>query len=130
VVDKQSWTQLWVQHSVDKPSRVAQVCAAAYRRHPHQPGTATVVLDRTGYRGYVESICLSALQGTTAQTEQAIYLPMFEEPERTRTILRSTHGPLRLLISDPTAQRRVDKLLTRYPDLRGRVTTVPMTIKY
>ncbi|MET8530081.1 hypothetical protein [Micromonospora sp. NPDC005172] len=130
VVDKQSWTQLWVQHSVDKPSRVAQVCAAAYRRHPDQPGTITVVLDRTGYRGYVESICLSALQGTTAQSEPAIYLPMFEEPERTRKILRSTRGPIRLLVSDPAAQRRVDKLLTRYPDLRGRVTTVPMIIKY
>ncbi|MGC4855407.1 hypothetical protein ACLQ24_18950 [Micromonospora sp. DT4] len=130
VVNKQSWTQLWVQRSVDKPSRVVQVCAAAYRRHPDQPGTVTVVLDRTGYRGYVESICLSALQGTTAQTEPAIYLPMFEEPERTRKILRSTRGPIRLLISDPAAQRRVDKLLTRYPDLRGRVTTVPMIIKY
>ncbi|MET8087720.1 hypothetical protein [Micromonospora sp. NPDC005237] len=130
VVDKQSWTQLWVRHSVDKPSRVAQVCAAAYRRHPVRPGTVTVVLDRGGYRGYVESICLSALQGTTAQTERAIYLPMFEEPERTRKILRGARGPIRLLISDPSAQRRVDKLLTRYPELRPRVTTVPMIIKY
>ncbi|MEU4334853.1 hypothetical protein AB0F59_09530 [Micromonospora lupini] len=130
VVDKQSWTQLWVRHSVDRPSRVAQVCAAAYRRHPAQQGTVTVVLDRTAYRGYVESICLSALQASTAQTEPAIYLPVFEEPERTRKMLRGTSGPIRLLISDPAAQRRVDSLLTRYPELRPRVTTVPMIIKY
>ncbi|WP_422740105.1 hypothetical protein ACN263_13280 [Micromonospora sp. WMMD729] len=131
VVDKQSWTQSWVDHDVDNPMRVAQVCAAAYHRYLEKPGTVTVVLDRTGYRGYVESICLSALQGTTGQTEKAIYLPtLFEEPERTRMMLRTTRGPLRLVISDPAAQRRVDKLLTQYPDLRGRVTTVPMTIKY
>jgi len=130
VVDKQSWTQLWVQHSVDEPSRVAQVCAAAYRRHPAQPGTVTVVLDRTGYRGYVESICLSALQGTTAQTERVIYLPMFEEPERTRNILRAEDGPLRLLISDSAARQRVGRLLAEHPELRDRVTVVPMIIKY
>ncbi|MEV1015669.1 hypothetical protein AB0I89_03265 [Micromonospora sp. NPDC049801] len=131
VVDKQNWAQSWIDHDVDNPVRFAQVCAAAYRRYPEQPGTVTVVLDRTGYRGYVESICLSALQGTSGRTEKAIYVPtLFEEPERTRMMLRTTRGPLRLLISDPVAQRRVDKLLTKYPDLRGRVTTVPMTIKY
>ncbi|MFY1615200.1 hypothetical protein [Micromonospora sp. WMMD736] len=130
VVDKQSWTQVWVQHRVDKPSRAAQVCATAYRRFPHQPGTVTVVLDRGGYRGYLESICLSALQGTTAQTERAIYLPVFDEPERTRKMLRGARGPIRLVISDPAAQRRVDKLLTRYPELRDRVTTVRMIVKY
>ncbi|MEU8086709.1 hypothetical protein AB0B57_24240 [Micromonospora sp. NPDC049101] len=130
VVDKQSWTWLLVQHNVDKPSRVARVCAAAYRRHPVQQGTVTVVLDRTAYRGYAESICLSALQASTAQTEQAIYLPVFEEPERTRKIMRETSGPIRLLVSDPAAQGRVDSLLTRYPELRSRVTTVPMIIKY
>ncbi|MET8369833.1 hypothetical protein ABZU42_08875 [Micromonospora profundi] len=130
VVDKQSWTQLWVQHSVDKPSRVAQVCDAAYRRHPAQPGTVTVVLDRAGYRGYIESICLSALQGTTAQTEQVIYLPMFDEPDRTRNILRAADGRLRLLVADSAARRRVDRLLAGHPELRARVTVVPMIVKY
>ncbi|MFD6564243.1 hypothetical protein [Micromonospora profundi] len=130
VVDKQSWTQLWVQHSVDKPSRVAQVCATAYRRHPAQPGTVTVVLDRTGYRGYVESICQSALQGTTAQTEEVIYLPMFDEPDRTENILRAADGRLRLLVTDSAARRRVDRLLAGHPELRARVTVVPMIIKY
>ncbi|MFF5180336.1 hypothetical protein ACFY2Q_20110 [Micromonospora sp. NPDC000316] len=129
VVDKHSWAHLWVQIDADKPSRVGKVCAAAYRRHPAVPGTVTVVLDRTGYRGYAESICLSALQGTTAQTEPAIYLPIFDEPDRTSSILRETSGPIRLLISDPAAQRRVDELLTTHPELRTRVSTVPMIIK-
>ena len=128
VVGEQNWTQSWVQHDVDKPSRVAQVCATAYRRYPAQPGTVTLVLDRGGYRGYLESLCLSALQGTTAQTERGIYLPVFEEPERTGMILRRETGSIRLLVSDPAAQRHVDRLLAKNPRLRDRVTTVPMVV--
>ncbi|WP_405432970.1 hypothetical protein [Micromonospora sp. NBC_00617] len=55
---------------------------------------------------------------------------MFEEPERTRQMLRGMSGPIRLLISDPAAQRRVDSLLTRYPELRPQATTVPMIVEY
>ncbi|WP_433650941.1 hypothetical protein ACQP2C_31910 [Micromonospora zamorensis] len=130
VVGEQTWTQVWVQQNVDKPSRVAAVCATAYHRYPAQPGTVTLVLDRGGYRGYFESLCLSALQGTTAQTERSIYLPVFEEPKRTETILRRETGPVRLLVSDPAAQRYVDRLLAKDPQLRSRVTTVPMVVPY
>ncbi|GAB3936776.1 hypothetical protein GCM10027614_13830 [Micromonospora vulcania] len=130
VVDKHSWTRTWVEQQVDQPSRVAQVCATAYRRHPPQPGVVTIVLDRGGYRGYVESICLSALQNTTAQTERGTYLPEFEEPGRTATILSEARGPIRLLISDPLAQRRLDRLLRESPQLRPRVTIVPMIVAY
>ncbi|MGC5020101.1 hypothetical protein [Micromonospora sp. DT47] len=72
LADRKTRAQRWVHQDLTVPSRVAWVCADAQQRHPDVPGTTTIVLDRGPYRAYLESFCLSALQGASARTEPGI----------------------------------------------------------
>ncbi|WBB68815.1 hypothetical protein [Micromonospora sp. WMMD812] len=123
-----NWARVWTTRHEGQPRRVGEVCARAYQRYPAVPGTVTLILDRGPYRGYVESLCLSALQGTTAQTERGIYLPVFAEPERIQKTVRRVPGPVRFVVTDPVAQQRVETLLRKKPELRDRVSTVSMLV--
>ncbi|WP_199562007.1 hypothetical protein [Micromonospora deserti] len=128
VAHERTWTQRWVHQDLHLPSREAWICAEAQRRFPDQPGTTTIVLDRGPYRGYVETLCLSALQGTTARTESGVYNMEFVEPDRTRLIVQRISGPIRFITADPRAERRVQGMLRREPELRHRVNSVPLTV--
>ncbi|MFC0506022.1 hypothetical protein [Micromonospora costi] len=125
-----SWAERWVAPDLSDRPRTARTCVDAYRRYPPVPDAVTVVVDQSAGRSYRASICLSSLQGTTAQTEPAIYELSLREPDRTVEILRRITGPVRLVVADPVAGRRIDRLLRREPQLRSRVTTVPAVVAY
>ncbi|MEU8300396.1 hypothetical protein AB0C04_24345 [Micromonospora sp. NPDC048909] len=128
LTDEQSWAQRWVHQKLDQPVRAAVVCQEASRRYPPVPWATTLVLDRGPYRSYLEGLCFSALQGTTAQTEHGVYGMVFFEPDRTREMLRRVPGPVRFVVADPGSRRRVEKLLEAEPELRPRVTVEVMII--
>ncbi|MEV4493860.1 hypothetical protein AB0K04_27585 [Micromonospora coxensis] len=128
VAHHQTWTQRWVHQDLSLPARVAWVCAEAQRRYPDQPGVTTIVLDRGAYRAYVETLCLSALHGTTARTEDGVYNIVFDEPDRTHEMARRVDGPIRFIVADWRAQRRVHWMLVNDPALRERVTWVPLAV--
>jgi hypothetical protein len=123
-----SWAQRFASpHLGGGWPRLAQNCVEAYHRYPPVPGTTTLVVDRTAYQGYLQSLCLSALQGTTAQTEPGIYGLEFREPDRTAALLHRVPGPLRIVVADPAAGRRIDAMLHLEPTLRSRLTTVTVS---
>ncbi|MFF5173550.1 hypothetical protein ACFY3U_13020 [Micromonospora sp. NPDC000089] len=128
LVDRKTWAQQWIHQDLTLPSRVAWVCAEARRRYPDLPGTTTIVLDRGPYRGYVESLCLSTLQGTTARTEAGIYGLPFAAPDRTELVARRVPGPIRFVAADPSAERRLARLLKADPLLRHRVSVVTVAV--
>ncbi|TDB77150.1 hypothetical protein [Micromonospora sp. KC723] len=128
VVNEQTWTGRWVHQELHLPSREAWVCAEALRRYPDQPGVTTLVLDRGSYRPYVETLCLSTLQGTTARTAPGVYDMVFQEPWRTHQMTERVRGPIRFISADPNAGRRVHWILVDHPALRERVTWVPLSV--
>ncbi|TDB70231.1 hypothetical protein [Micromonospora sp. KC721] len=128
IASEQTWTERWVHQELHLPSKEAWVCAEAQRRYPEQPGVTTLVLDRGSYRPYLETLCLSTLHGTTAQTELGVYGMVFEEPWRTHQMVERVRGPIRFITADPNAGRRVHWILDKYPALRERVTWVPLTV--
>ncbi|MEU5789712.1 hypothetical protein ABZ754_18505 [Micromonospora purpureochromogenes] len=128
VANERTWTQRWVHQDLHLPSKEAWVCAAAVQRYPDLPDTTTIVLDRGPYRGYVETLCVDALHGTTARTEPGVYNLDFLEPERTDQIVRRVSGPIRFITADPRAERRIQRLIRTDPSLRHRVSFVPLTV--
>ncbi|MEV6811138.1 hypothetical protein [Micromonospora sp. NPDC051296] len=129
VVGPQTWAQRWVHQQVDQPNRAAVVCDQVNRAYPAVDGVTTLVLDYAStYRSYLENICVSTLQGTTAQTEAAIYGLIFAEPGRTWQMLHAVPGEIRLVVVDPAARSRVNKLLRSTPEVRDRVTIVTMFV--
>ncbi|WP_328416892.1 hypothetical protein OG470_27730 [Micromonospora sp. NBC_00389] len=121
-----TWAKDWAGRDVRAITRPASVTAAAYRAYPAIPGTVTLVVDKQGLHGYRESIFLSAMQGTSGQTEPGIYFTIYEEPARTAEILRRVPRPLRLIVADPAAQRAIDGALKVDPSLREGLTLVPL----
>ncbi|MEO3771170.1 hypothetical protein [Micromonospora sp. B9E7] len=121
-----TWTKAWVHRDRTAITRSAAVTAVAARNYPAIPGTVTLVVDGHGEQSYRESVFLSALQSTTAQTEPGIYFSIFAEPARTAEVLRRTPRPLRLIIAGPAAQQAVDGILTANPSLREGLTVVPL----
>ncbi|MFI7490841.1 hypothetical protein ACIBXA_20910 [Micromonospora echinaurantiaca] len=128
VTDEWTWAQRWVHQHLEQPVRAAVVCAEVDRAYPPVPWATTFILDRGPYRSYLEGLCLSALQGTTAQSEPGVYGMVFLEPDRTREMLRRTPGPVRFVVADPGARRRIEKLLIAEPELHRRVTVEVMLI--
>ncbi|WP_167393663.1 hypothetical protein [Micromonospora chokoriensis] len=121
-----TWTKAWVHRDRTAITRSAAVTAAAARAYPAIAGTVTLVVDGNGEQSYRESVFLSAIQGTTAQTEPGIYFSVFEEPVRTAEVLRRTPRPLRLIVAGPAAQQAVDGVLAADPSLREGLTVVPL----
>lgn len=121
-----TWTQDWVNRDRSAITRSAAVTAAAARAYPAIPGTVTLVVDGKGEQSYRESVFLSAIQSTTAQTEPGIYFSVFQEPARTAEVLRRAPRPLRLIIASPAAQQGVDEILATNPSLREGLTVVPL----
>ena len=128
VVEPRTWAQRWVHHEVDQPTRAAVVCDRVNREYPAVEGATTLVLDRSPYRSYLENICVSTLQGTTAQTEAAIYGLPFVEPDRTWQMLERVPGEIRLVVATDGARVRVNRLLRSTPELRDRVTVETMFV--
>jgi hypothetical protein len=123
-----TWAKDWAGRDVRAMSRPARVTAAVYRAYPAIPGTVTLVLDKQGLQGFRESIFLSAMQGTSGQTESGTYFQIFDEPARTAEILRRVPRPLRLIVTDRAAQQAVDRALKADPSLRSGLTVVPFKI--
>ncbi|MFI6270794.1 hypothetical protein [Micromonospora zamorensis] len=121
-----TWTQDWINRDRSAITRSASVTAAAARAYPAIPGTVTLVVDGKGEQSYRESVFLSAIQSTTAQTETGIYFSVFQEPARTAEVLRRTPRPLRLIIASPAAQQGVDEIVAADPSLREGLTVVPL----
>ena len=128
VVTPQSWAQRWVHQHVDQPTRSAAVCEQAHRRYPAVDGVTTLILDRRPYQSYLASICVSTLQGTTAQTEGGIYDMVFVEPDRTWQMLHRVPGEIRLVVATDGARVRVNRILRTAPELAGRVTVETMLV--
>nr|WP_230416319.1 hypothetical protein [Micromonospora tarapacensis] len=128
VTETPTWAQRWVHQQVDQPTRAAVVCDEVNRRYPPVEGVTTLVLDRSPYGSYLENICVSTLQGTTAQTESAIYNLVFVEPDRTVQMLYRTPGEIRLIVTTAGARVRVNRLLRADPDLRDRITAELMLV--
>ncbi|TCC00631.1 hypothetical protein E0H26_02855 [Micromonospora zingiberis] len=128
VVTPQTWAQRWVHQQVDQPTRSAAVCEQAHRRYPAVDGVTTLVLDRRPYQSYLANICVSTLQGTTAQTEDGIYDMVFAEPDRTWQILHRVPGEIRLVAATDGARVRVNRLLRTAPELADRVTIETMIV--
>ncbi|MEH1166013.1 hypothetical protein V6V47_11580 [Micromonospora sp. CPCC 205539] len=121
-----TWATDWASRNVRTISRPASVTSVAYRAYPPIPGTTTLVIDKVGLHGYRESIFLSAMQGTSGQTETGIYFTIYDEPARTGEILRRVPRPLRLIVADPAAQKAIDGVLKGDPTLREGLTVVPL----
>ncbi|WP_410809330.1 hypothetical protein [Micromonospora sp. 067-2] len=121
-----TWAKDWAKRDVRAITRSASVTAIAYRNYPAIPGTVTLVVDKQGLQGYRESIFLSAMQGTSGQTEPGIYFRIYDEPARTGEILRRVPRPLRLVVADPAAQQAIDGALKADPSLRDGLTLVPL----
>ncbi|MBM0233971.1 hypothetical protein JNW91_20230 [Micromonospora sp. STR1_7] len=121
-----TWATDWADRDVRAITRSASVTATAYRNYPAIPGTVTLVVDKQGLQGYRESIFLSALQGTSGQTEPGIYFRIYDEPARTAEILRRVPRPLRLIVAAPAAQQAIDGALKAEPALRDGLTLVPL----
>ncbi|RIV41417.1 hypothetical protein [Micromonospora radicis] len=128
VVDRQSWAERWVHQQLDPPGRAAAVCEQAYQRYPAVDGVTTLILDRRPYQSYLASICLSTLQGTTAQTEAGIYDMVFVEPDRTSQMLHRVPGEIRLVMATDGARVRVNRMLREYPELADRITVETMIV--
>lgn len=121
-----TWAKDWAGRDVRAITRPASVTNVAYRAYPAIPGTVTLVVDKQGLHGYRESIFLSAMQGTSGQTEPGIYFQIYDEPARTAEILRRVPRPLRLIVADPAAQQAIDGALTADPALREGLAVVPL----
>ncbi|MGC5310829.1 hypothetical protein [Micromonospora zamorensis] len=121
-----TWAKDWAGRDVRDVTRSASVTSIAYRNYPAIPGTVTLVVDKQGLQGYRESIFLSAMQGTSGQTEPGIYFRIYDEPERTAEILRRVPRPLRLIVAHPEAQQAIDRALKADPTLRDGLTMVPL----
>ncbi|PYC65404.1 hypothetical protein C7C45_29045 [Micromonospora arborensis] len=121
-----TWATEWAHRDLRAVTRPALVTNTAAQAYPAIPGTVTLVVDKVGTESYRESIFLSALQGTTGQTESGIYFSTFAEPSRTAQILRRSPRPLRLLVADPVVQQAIDEILTANPSLRAGLTVVPL----
>jgi hypothetical protein len=119
-----TWARKWVTGNFQREP-MARVVAAAERQFPAVPGTVTLIVDETPMAGAIDSMFLSTLQGTTAQTEPGIYGMQFFEPERTRQILLR-NSSVRLIVAHPHAQAAIDQALARSPELATRVTVVTL----
>lgn len=119
-----TWAAGWVGQNAGSQARYAGATVAAYRQYPPVPGTVTLVMDKSPGAGYLESLYLSTLQGTTSQTGRAIYGMPYREPVRTREILARIPGPVRLIVADPAADRVIEQVFAEQPELRSRVTVV------
>lgn len=122
-----TWAAGWVDQKPGIFARYAATTLAAYRQYPPVPGTVTIVMDLDRGVGYLESLYLSTLQGTTAQTDLAVYAMPKREPVRAVHIIAlaaRVPGPIRLVLADPVPQPVIDQALGERPDLRARVTVV------
>ncbi|HEX2773073.1 MAG TPA: hypothetical protein VHN18_11675, partial [Micromonosporaceae bacterium] len=119
-----TWAAGWVDQKAGTYSRYADATLRANRQYPPVPGTVTLVMDKSPGAGYLESLYLSTLQGTTAQTDRAIYGMPYREPVRTQQIMARVPGPIRLVVADPAALQVINKVLADQPELRSRVTVV------
>jgi len=124
VVDT-TWTGAWLNRYYERPL-VAAIVNSANRTYPAVPGTMTLIFDRGLLNGYRETLMLSTLQGTTAQTQTGIYNLPFTEPDRTRLILERAPGRVRIVIANEAALARVEGVLTDHPGLRAKVEIVPL----
>lgn len=111
-------TQFWQRQ------REATATMAAYRAFPPVDGTVTLVMNDPPIEGYRESVYLSSLQGTSAQTERGIYGMPFTEPTRLKQILQRVSGPIRLIAMNPVAEAQARAVLAKNSALPARVTIV------
>ncbi|GAB2949827.1 hypothetical protein GCM10027280_43030 [Micromonospora polyrhachis] len=123
IPDDTTWSRKWVERGFQKRS-LAEVVAAAERQFPAVPGTTTLIVDQSAMHGYIDSMFLSAMQGTTGETEPGIYGMKFVEPERTRRILTRLTGPVRLIVAHQAGLDAVNQVLVDDPGLAARVTIV------
>ncbi|WP_327038186.1 hypothetical protein [Micromonospora maris] len=128
VVTPQSWAQRWVHQDLDRPGRAAAVCEQVLQRYPAADGVTTLILDRRPYQSYLANICVSTLQGTTAQTEAGIYEMVFVEPGRTWQMLHRVPGEIRLVAVTDGARVRTNRILRAVPELADRVSMETMII--
>jgi hypothetical protein len=117
-----------VHQQIDPPTRPAVVCDTVNRRYPPVDEATTLVLDRSPYGSYLANICVSTMQGTTAQTEPGIYEMVFVEPDRTAQMLHRTPGRIRLIVTTDGARVRVNRLVRADPALRDRITVELMIL--
>lgn len=118
-----TWARGWTDE-VFQFQRQAAVTMAAYQAFPPVDGTVTLVMDEPPIDGYRESVYLSSVQGTSAQTERGIYIAKFTEPARLKRILGQVPGPVRLIVTGPAPEAQARAVLDDDPKLRSRVTIV------
>lgn len=119
-----TWSRGWTDQTFQR-QRQATATMVAYREYPPVDGTVTLVMDEPPIDGYRESVYLSSLQGTSAQTEPGIYgIGTFTEPTRLKRILERVPGPVRLVAMSPAAEARARAVLDADPALPARVTVV------
>jgi len=120
-----TWTGMWLGRVYELPELSKKVLSAD-RSYPAVPGSITVIFDREPLDSYRETLALSALQSTTADTQSAVYKLPFLEPERTRLTLERAPGKVRIVIADEVAFTRVTRVLQDEPSLRAKVAIVPL----
>jgi len=120
-----TWTGAWLNRYYENPL-VATIVNSANRTYPAVPGTMTLIFDKGLLNGYRETLMLSTLQGTTAQTQTGIYNLPFTEPDRTRLTLERAPGRVRIVIANEAALPRVEGVLRDQPELGAKVEIVPL----
>ncbi|WP_213454166.1 hypothetical protein [Rhizomonospora bruguierae] len=120
-----TWTGAWRDRLLQR-QRQARATMTAYRAYPPIPGTVTLMMDTSTIDGYRESVFLSSLQGTSAQTEPGIYDMTFREPQRLRQILARVPGRVRLIAVTPAAGAAAREVVAADPALPARVTIVTL----
>ncbi len=118
-----TWSDAWYDQMFQR-QRQAAATMAAFRSFPPLAGTVTLVMDEPPIDGYRESVYLSSMQGTSAQTQPGIYVAGFSEPARLHKILERVPGPVRLVAAGPAAEEQARAVLATDPALAERVTIV------
>ena len=118
-----TWSRGW-NDQIFQRQRQASATMVAYREFPPLDDTVTLVMDDPTIDGYRESVYLSSLQGTSAQTERGIYVVSFTEPTRLERILGRVPGSVRLIAMSPVAKKQARAVVAEDPELRKRVTIV------
>lgn len=119
-----TWAALFRQGGPVSP-RAAQV-AAVEQAYPPLPGVTSVAIGATGFDSYWMNPFLMGLQRTAGSGQYATYGLPHKEPLRAEALLKRFPGQVRFIATDPEGARVVRDLLTRRPELAGRVTLVTL----
>ncbi|MFC7758723.1 hypothetical protein ACFQY4_12570 [Catellatospora bangladeshensis] len=119
-----TWAALFRQGPPVSP-RAAQVAAAA-QEYPPLPGVTSVAIGATGFDSYWMNPFLMGLQRTAGSGQFATYGLPHKEPLRAEALLKRFPDRVRFIATDPEGARVIRDLLTRRPELAGRVTLVTL----